>query len=59
MEDLHTSGHAVREEVRVLIDGLNPAALLPIHCEVGDWTEFLSLHENCLMLNDGQHWEVG
>lgn len=58
VEDLHTSGHAVRGEVRALIDGLNPAALLPIHCEAEDRGEFLSLHENCLMLNDGQRWEV-
>lgn len=59
VEDLHTSGHAVRGEVKTLIDGLNPAALLPIHCEAGDRKEFLSLHGNCLMLNDGQRWEVG
>ena len=58
VEDLHTSGHAVRDEVKSLIDGLNPAALLPIHCEAGDRKEFLSLHGNCLMLDDGQRWEV-
>lgn len=58
VEDLHASGHAVREEVRALIDGLRPAALLPIHCAAEDREEFLSLHENCLMLNDGQRWEV-
>ena len=58
VEDLHTSGHAVREEVRALIDGLCPAALLPIHCAAEDREEFLSLHENCLMLDDGQRWEV-
>ena len=58
VEDLHASGHAVREEVRALIDGLHPAALLPIHCAAEDREEFLSLHENCRMLNDGQRWEV-
>lgn len=58
VEDLHASGHAVREAVRALIDGLHPAALLPIHCAAEDREEFLSLHENCLMLNDGQRWEV-
>lgn len=58
VEDLHASGHAVREEVRALIDGLRPAALLPIHCAAEDREEFLSLHENCLMLDDGQRWEV-
>jgi hypothetical protein len=45
--------------VKELIDGLYPAALLPIHCEAESRKEFLSLHENCLMLEDGQRWEVG
>ena len=58
MEDLHASGHAVREEVRVLIDGLRPAALLPIHCAAEDREEFFPLHKNCLMLDDSQRWEV-
>ena len=58
VEDLHASGHAVREEERALIDGLRPAALLPVHCAAEDREEFLSLHENCLMLDDGQRWEV-
>lgn len=55
---LHTSGHAGRDTVKALIDGLCPAALLPIHCAAEDREEFLSLHNNCLMLNDGQRWEV-
>lgn len=59
VEDLHTSGHAGREEVRALIDGLRPAALLPIHCEAEDRGEFSALHENCLPPEDGRRWEVG
>ena len=59
VEDRHTSGHAGRDTVKELIDGLYPAALLPIHCEAESRKEFLSLHENCLMLEDGQRWEVG
>ena len=59
VEDLHASGHASRDTVKALINGLSPAALLPIHCEAGDRDAFLSLHENCLMLDDGQRWEVG
>ena len=57
--DLHTSGHASRDTVKALIDGLHPAALLPIHCEAEDREAFLSLHGSCLMLNDGQRREVG
>lgn len=58
VEDLHASGHASRDTVKALIDGLEPAALLPIHCEAEDRAEFLSLHKNCLPLDDGQRWEV-
>ena len=58
VEDLHTSGHAGRDTVKELIDGLRPAALLPIHCEAEDREQFLNLHDNCLMLNDGERWEV-
>lgn len=42
VEDLHASGHADREEVKALIDGLGPAALLPIHCETGEDREQLT-----------------
>lgn len=59
VEELHTSGHAGRDSIKALIDGLNPRALLPIHCEAENREEFLALHGNCLMLEDGQHWEVG
>lgn len=59
VKNLHASGHAGRNTVKELIDGLRPAALLPIHCEAKDREEFLFLHENCLMLDDGQCWEVG
>ena len=44
---------------KTLIDGLRPAALLPIHCVAEDREAFLSLHNNCLMLSDGQRWKVG
>lgn len=58
VEDLHAGGHADREEVKALIDGLRPAALLPIHCQAEDREEFLSLHKNCLPPDDGRRWEV-
>ena len=56
--NLHASGHASRKTLQALIDGLRPAVLLPIHCEAEDRAEFLSLHGNCLMLNDGERLEV-
>lgn len=58
VECLHASGHAGRDTIRALIDGLHPAALLPIHCAAEDREEFLSLHPNCLMLRDGQSREI-
>ena len=47
---LKNSARVIAREVRVLIDGLRPAALLPIHCAAEDREEFFPLHKNCLML---------
>lgn len=56
--DLHCSGHAYRETIQALIEGLAPAALLPIHCDKSDRAEFLELHPNCWMLKDGERQEI-
>lgn len=58
VKDLHTSGHAGRDTIKALIDGLNPAALLPVHCEAEDRKEFCSLHNNCWTLLDGERKEI-
>lgn len=58
VESLHTSGHAGRDTLQALVDGLAPAALLPIHCEAADREAFSALHGNCLMAQDGERVEV-
>ncbi len=55
---VHCSGHAYRETVEALIDELAPEALLPIHCDSEDRKEFLTLHKNCLMLNDSERYDI-
>lgn len=56
--DLHCSGHAYRNTIREFIRWLEPKALIPIHCDADDRSQFESLHPNCLMLRDGERWEV-
>ncbi|WP_275715375.1 MBL fold metallo-hydrolase [Caproiciproducens sp. CPB-2] len=56
--DLHCSGHAYRNAIQELIGVLNPQALIPIHCEAQDREQFKALHPNCLMVRDGERWEV-
>lgn len=58
VEDLHCSGHAYEDTIRKLMEGLRPAALLPVHCDQEDRQEFTRLSDNCLMLCDGERWEV-
>jgi ribonuclease J len=56
--DLHCSGHAYRNTIKEFIRWLEPKVLIPIHCEKGDRDQFKSLHPNCLMLHDGERWDV-
>lgn len=58
MVDLHCSGHAYRNTIEQLISSLEPKALIPIHCDADDRARFKMLHPNCLMLHDGERWEV-
>lgn len=54
----HCSGHAYRNTLQELIDGLQPLQLLPVHCEAEDRHLFEDLHPNCLPYGDGNRWEV-
>lgn len=55
---LHCSGHAYRNTIQEFVRWLEPKALIPIHCDADDRSQFESLHPNCLMLRDGERWEV-
>lgn len=58
IEELHCSGHASPEEIKSLIDGLAPTAILPIHCENSEREKFNEFHPNCMMVSDGERLEV-
>lgn len=56
--NLHCSGHAYGNTIRELICHLEPEVLIPIHCDAGHREQFQAFHRNCLMLSDGERWEV-
>lgn len=58
VSSLHCSGHAYRNTIQEMICKLEPQALIPIHCEAQDRELFEVLHPNCLMVRDGESWEV-
>lgn len=55
---LHCSGHAYRNTIQEFVRWLEPKVLIPIHCDAHDRSQFELLHPNCLMLRDGERWEV-
>lgn len=58
VETAHVSGHVYRRELGKFIAALQPTVLVPIHCEEKERSEFLKLHDNCVMLNDKEVYEV-
>jgi len=55
---LHCSGHAYRNAIKGLIWGLNPKALIPIHCDPNARALFGQMHDNCVLLEDGERMEL-
>lgn len=56
--DLHCSGHAYQRTIQEFIRWLEPEVLIPIHCDERDRKEFNKLHDNCMMLQDGERLEL-
>lgn len=56
--DIHSSGHASNEAIRNFVAEAAPRALIPIHCAPEDRERFRALHENCILLRDGEAWAV-
>ena len=56
--DVHCSGHASNEAIRKFIAEAAPRALIPIHCAPEDRERFRALHENCVLIGDGEVWTV-
>jgi ribonuclease J len=53
---IHTSGHAVEEDLKALVDALKPKALIPVHTERGD--AFEELFGSTVNLNDGEGYDL-
>ncbi|MEA5114438.1 MAG: MBL fold metallo-hydrolase RNA specificity domain-containing protein [Geobacteraceae bacterium] len=54
--EIHTSGHAVREDLQRFAAALKPKRLIPIHTERAD--EFESMFDNVTLLCDGETLEI-
>lgn len=53
---LHTSGHAVEDDIKKLIDGLNPILVIPVHTMVPESFEGISC--KTMLLGDGVEYGV-
>jgi ribonuclease J len=47
----HASGHASREDLKWVIDQVDPDYLVPIHTESRDW--FVKNFENVILVDEG------
>jgi len=50
----HASGHASREDIRWVIDQVDPDYIVPIHTEARDW--FDNNFENVVMVDEGTQY---
>lgn len=53
---IHTSGHAVLKDLKLLVDALEPQKLIPVHTEYPD--RYLELSASAHILSDGVPFEV-
>ncbi|MCF7917218.1 MAG: MBL fold metallo-hydrolase [Candidatus Omnitrophica bacterium] len=56
IEQVHTSGHAIVEDLKTFAEALNPKTLIPIHTFEGD--SYPELFKNTTILEDGKIFEV-
>lgn len=54
--EIHTSGHAVREDLQLFVAALKPKRLIPIHTEKAE--EYESMFDNVTLLCDGETLEI-
>ena len=54
--EIHTSGHAVREDLQLFAAALKPKRLIPIHTEKAE--EYESMFDNVTLLCDGETLEI-
>ena len=56
LHQIHTSGHAIREDLKRLVDAVNPKHLIPIHTEHSE--RFFELGSQVRILNDGEIFHI-
>ena len=54
--EIHTSGHAIKDDLQRLATAINPKMLIPIHTEFGD--DFVGLAKKVERLKDGQLFQI-
>ena len=54
---LHASGHISREELREVIEKIDPDHIIPVHTENPEWFR-RNWREKVVPLRDGESWEV-
>ena len=57
-QPLHTSGHASREDISLVIDKVNPEMIIPIHTDKPDMLESISPGNSIVILNDGNSLRI-
>lgn len=56
IKQIHTSGHAIVEDLQAFADALKPKALIPIH--TFETKKYPKLFKNVIMLNDGDVFDL-
>ena len=54
---LHASGHVSKEELRKIIDDIDPDYIIPVHTENPMWFNN-KWGEKAVVLRNGENWEV-
>ena len=56
IEPVHTSGHAIIEDLQAFASALNPRVLIPIH--TFEAKKYPELFENVKILQDGEEYQI-
>ncbi|MDP8289788.1 MAG: MBL fold metallo-hydrolase RNA specificity domain-containing protein, partial [Candidatus Susulua stagnicola] len=56
IEQVHTSGHAIVDDLKAFANAMNPKVLIPIHTFEGN--QYPEMFENVTVLKDGELFEL-
>ena len=57
-EILHTSGHASQDDIRRVIETVDPKILIPVHTDKPEQMKMLCSNRNVLILQDGEEFSL-